>query len=73
MTIRKINHSDRYDDLTFIAGSDNDTVEQLCIDYLSDNSALLSLQLGKKQAQVTIAPHIMRALRDSLNNRYPKD
>ena len=71
MTIRtQKDISGRFEDLVFGAASD-DASEQIDVDYLSDNSALLTVLQGKKQTQVTIAPHIVKALRDSLNRRYP--
>ena len=58
-------------DLVFVADSEDLTSEMIALDYLSDNSVILTVESGKKTAQVTIAPHIVKALRDSLNNRYP--
>lgn len=51
--------------------SNPDGSEQFAVDYLSDNTALLTVTGAKgKQVQVMANAETMRALRDSLNLRY---
>lgn len=47
-----------------------DCSEQVNLDYLSTNEAILTVMGEGKQVQVTIGGNVMRALRDSLNFRY---